>query len=101
MVGDRKHDVLAAHRHEIPAIGVLWGIGSERELRDAGADALADIPATLATLLAPVELTAVAPSSPQPRAGRSERAHEPLQLLDDITARGARRRSHRAASGPA
>jgi phosphoglycolate phosphatase len=51
MVGDREHDVLAAHAHEIPAIGVLWGIGSERELRDAGADALADTPATLATLL--------------------------------------------------
>jgi phosphoglycolate phosphatase len=53
MVGDREHDVIGAHAHEIPAIGVLWGIGSERELRDAGADALADTPAALAALLAP------------------------------------------------
>ena len=53
MVGDREHDVLAAHAHRIPAIGVLWGIGSEHELRDAGTDALADTPAALATLLAP------------------------------------------------
>jgi phosphoglycolate phosphatase len=53
MVGDREHDVIAAHAHRIPAIGVLWGIGSERELLDAGADALAGNAATLATLLAP------------------------------------------------
>src|ERR1700677_579367 len=53
MVGDRKHDITAAHEHDIPAIGVLWGIGSEKELRTAGADALAHTPAELATLLTP------------------------------------------------
>jgi phosphoglycolate phosphatase len=53
MVGDRKHDVVAAHTHDIRAIGVLWGIGSEDELVAAGADALAHTPAELATLLAP------------------------------------------------
>lgn len=51
MVGDRKHDIAAAHEHDIHAIGVLWGIGSEKELRTAGADALAHTPAELATLL--------------------------------------------------
>jgi phosphoglycolate phosphatase len=52
MVGDRKHDIAAAHEHDIRSIGVLWGIGSEDELRTAGADALAHTPAELATLLA-------------------------------------------------
>lgn len=53
MVGDRKHDVAAAHAHDMPAIGVLWGIGSEKELLTAGADALAHTTAELETLLAP------------------------------------------------
>ncbi len=53
MVGDRKHDIAAAHERRIRAIGVLWGIGSERELLTAGADALAHTPAELATILAP------------------------------------------------
>lgn len=53
MVGDRKHDIAAAHEHDIPAIGVLWGIGSAKELLTAGADALAHTPAELAILLAP------------------------------------------------
>jgi phosphoglycolate phosphatase len=51
MVGDRKFDVLGARAHELPCIGVLWGIGSERELRDAGAAALASAPADLPELL--------------------------------------------------
>jgi phosphoglycolate phosphatase len=51
MVGDRKHDILAAHAHELPAIGVLWGIGSEDELRAAGADLLVHEPAQLEDLL--------------------------------------------------
>ncbi len=53
MVGDRKHDIAAAHEHDLRAIGVLWGIGSELELLTAGTDALARTPAELATLLAP------------------------------------------------
>ncbi len=51
MVGDRKHDIAAAHEHHIRAIGVLWGIGSEDELLIAAADALARTPAELETLL--------------------------------------------------
>ena len=53
MVGDRKHDIAAAHEHDIPAIGVLWGIGPEEELLTAGADKLARTPTDLAALLAP------------------------------------------------
>jgi phosphoglycolate phosphatase len=53
MVGDRKHDVVAAHEHDIRAIGVLWGVGSEAELLAAGADAIARTPVELRTLLAP------------------------------------------------
>ena len=53
MVGDRKHDIAAAHEHDIRAIGVLWGIGSEAELLTAGADAIAQTPAELETLLTP------------------------------------------------
>lgn len=52
MIGDRKHDIVAAHAHDIHAIGVLWGIGSEDELLAAGADALAHTPVELVTLLA-------------------------------------------------
>ncbi len=53
MVGDRKHDIVAAHEHDIRAIGVLWGIGSEAELLTAGADAIAQTPVELKALLAP------------------------------------------------
>jgi len=36
MVGDREHDVHAATRNGVPSIGVLWGYGSEAELKGAG-----------------------------------------------------------------
>ncbi len=41
MIGDRLHDIHGAHENGIPAIGVMWGYGSEAELREAGADAIA------------------------------------------------------------
>lgn len=44
MVGDRRFDVEGAHAHGLPCIGVLWGIGSEDELRAAGADAIVATP---------------------------------------------------------
>ena len=47
MVGDRKHDVLAAARHGIPSIGVLWGYGAEEELRAAGVGTLIAHPSEL------------------------------------------------------
>jgi len=40
VIGDRKHDILAARANGIRSIGVTWGFGSSDELRDAGADAI-------------------------------------------------------------
>ena len=40
MVGDRHHDIDAAHAHGMAAIGVLWGFGSREELSEAGARAV-------------------------------------------------------------
>ena len=52
MVGDRKHDVSGAHEVGIPCVGVLYGYGSEEELRAAGADVLcADFTALAGYLL--------------------------------------------------
>ncbi|HEY9219811.1 MAG TPA: HAD hydrolase-like protein [Phenylobacterium sp.] len=55
MIGDRRHDVLAAARHAIPCVGVTWGYGSVAELEEAGAHVLchetADLPAVLARVL--------------------------------------------------
>jgi phosphoglycolate phosphatase len=51
MIGDRKFDVLGARAHELPCVGVLWGIGTERELREAGAVALVAAPGELVALL--------------------------------------------------
>jgi phosphoglycolate phosphatase len=36
MIGDRSHDVLGAAENGVPAAAVLWGYGSEDELRGAG-----------------------------------------------------------------
>ncbi len=47
MVGDRHHDIHGAARHGIPAVGVLWGYGSEDELQGAGARAVCAAPPTL------------------------------------------------------
>jgi phosphoglycolate phosphatase len=47
MIGDRRFDVEGAHAHGLPCIGVLWGIGTEEELRAAGADAIVASPAEL------------------------------------------------------
>ena len=47
MVGDRCHDMIGARENGIPAIGVLWGYGSKRELTDSGAGMLAATPSDL------------------------------------------------------
>ncbi|MEY2533213.1 MAG: phosphoglycolate phosphatase [bacterium] len=51
MVGDRRFDVVAAAAHGVACVGVLWGIGSEQELRAAGAVAIAREPAEIGDLL--------------------------------------------------
>ena len=38
MIGDRSHDIFGAKENHIDSLGVLFGYGSEEELRNAGAD---------------------------------------------------------------
>jgi phosphoglycolate phosphatase len=47
MVGDRSYDINGARANGIPSIGVLWGIGSFKELEQSGADYLISNPAQL------------------------------------------------------
>lgn len=52
MVGDRKYDIIGAKMNGIEAIGVLYGYGDERELKEAGADFIvANLPELTTTLL--------------------------------------------------
>lgn len=51
MVGDRKHDVLGAAACGVDCVGVLYGYGSEAELREAGAKYLAPTVPALQVLL--------------------------------------------------
>lgn len=51
MVGDRRYDVEGAAAHAVPTIGVLWGAGSEQELRAAGAAAIVAAPDEIPPLL--------------------------------------------------
>ncbi|HEM3489060.1 TPA: HAD family hydrolase [Streptococcus suis] len=37
MIGDREHDIEGAHKHQLPAIGVLYGYGNKQEFEKAGA----------------------------------------------------------------
>ena len=51
MVGDRRFDMVAARAHGLRGIGVRWGIGSDEELVEAGAETLAGEPAELPGLI--------------------------------------------------
>ncbi|MEG3269537.1 HAD family hydrolase [Streptococcus suis] len=37
MIGDREHDIEGARRHQLPAIGVLYGYGNKQEFEKVGA----------------------------------------------------------------
>ena len=50
MLGDRFHDIEAAKANSIRSIGALWGYGGRAELEQAGADAIAALPADVVTL---------------------------------------------------
>jgi phosphoglycolate phosphatase len=50
MIGDRVHDIVAAHANRCEAIGVTWGYGSATELQHA--NAIADQPADIAAIFA-------------------------------------------------
>ncbi len=50
MLGDRYHDIEAAKANAIRSIGALWGYGGRAELEQAGADAIAALPADVVSL---------------------------------------------------
>lgn len=47
MIGDRSFDVIGAHEHGLPAIGITWGIGTASELTSTGADTIVEHPTEL------------------------------------------------------
>lgn len=55
MVGDRLHDIAGAKKNQLDSIGVLFGYGSEKELREAGADYLAEDPEELIRIISAVD----------------------------------------------
>lgn len=58
MVGDRMHDVLGARRNAVAAIGILWGYGSEEELRAAAPRRIVATMAELCEAIAGAGVTA-------------------------------------------
>lgn len=51
MIGDRRQDVIGAHRTGLKCLGTLWGYGPIEELTEAGADFIAETPQKTADLL--------------------------------------------------
>ena len=50
MVGDRYHDIEGARANNLNSAGVLWGYGSEEELKNAGADYILAKPSEITAL---------------------------------------------------
>ena len=53
MIGDRRHDIHAAHANGVKAIGVSWGYQAPGELQAAGADVIIATPQELVTMYIP------------------------------------------------
>ena len=51
MIGDRRQDVLGAHKTGLKCLGTLWGYGTIEELTEAGADFIAHTPQEAADML--------------------------------------------------
>ena len=51
MVGDREHDIIGAKENGLRSIGVLYGYGSEDELKNSGADYIAKTPSDIIDLI--------------------------------------------------
>lgn len=47
MIGDRKHDIIGAHKNNIPCCACLWGYGSHEEFNENGADFVIEKPENL------------------------------------------------------
>lgn len=50
MIGDRKYDIIGAKKTGLSSVGVLYGYGSESELKEAGADRIAETVSDLKNL---------------------------------------------------
>lgn len=61
MIGDRHMDIDGARHHGMRGVGVLWGFGSERELREAQAHALVAAPQHLVEAIAGLTASADSP----------------------------------------
>lgn len=51
MIGDREHDIIGAKENGLASIGVLYGYGDEAELKNAGADYIAETPEDILKLI--------------------------------------------------
>ena len=51
MVGDREHDIIGAKENDLKSIGVLYGYGSEDELKNSGADYIVPTPSDIINLI--------------------------------------------------
>lgn len=51
MIGDREHDIIGAEQNALKSVGVLYGYGSEEELKKAGADYIVATPADILKLI--------------------------------------------------
>lgn len=51
MIGDRRYDMEAAQHFGCTPVGVIYGFGTEEELRDSGAELLAESPKDLLEIL--------------------------------------------------
>ncbi len=51
MIGDREHDIIGAKENDLKSIGVLYGYGSEDELKNSGADYIAETPSDIIDLI--------------------------------------------------
>ena len=47
MIGDRKHDIIGAHKNNIPCCAVLWGYGDQKEFDENKADFVIEKPEEL------------------------------------------------------
>ncbi len=47
MIGDRKHDIIGAHKNSIPCCACLWGYGNREEYAENKADFIIEKPADL------------------------------------------------------
>ncbi len=50
MIGDRKHDIIGAHKNNIKCCAVKWGYGSQEEFEENGADFIISAPSDVKSI---------------------------------------------------